>query len=86
MKYVSILTPSSDVIYLCSLLESRKSFVEIELNERLRRRRQELKIKLEMLNETNGDPSSSDDLGTRTRELRALKSSIETLTKKAQVD
>jgi len=54
MKYVSILTPSSDVIYLCSLLESRKSFVEIELNERLRRRRQELKIKLEMLNETNG--------------------------------
>ena len=58
--------------------------LEIELNESLRRRREEIRGKIEALGEAEaGDASSADDLDARTRELRALNSSIETLTKKS---
>jgi structural maintenance of chromosome 3 (chondroitin sulfate proteoglycan 6) len=66
-------------------LESRKNAIEIELNERLRRRREELQSKVESLGEPeNGDSSTADSLASRTRELKSLNSSIQTLTGKAQ--
>ncbi|KAI0930349.1 hypothetical protein AcW1_009066 [Taiwanofungus camphoratus] len=64
---------------------SRKNVIEIELNESLRRRREELRGKVEALSEVGVDNASSDDaLEARTRELRALKNTIETLTKRSQ--
>ena len=66
-------------------LESRKNAIEIELNERLRRRQEELQSKLESLGELeNGDSSTADSLASRTRELKSLNSSIQTLTGKVQ--
>jgi structural maintenance of chromosome 3 (chondroitin sulfate proteoglycan 6) len=66
-------------------LESRKNALEIELNERLRRRREELQSKLESLGDLeNGDSSTADSLASRVRELKSLNSSIQTLTGKAQ--
>ncbi len=59
--------------------------LEIELNERLRRRRDELRGKLESLGEAvAGDSSALEDLGSRTRELKTLNNSIEALNKKMQ--
>ncbi|KAJ6546482.1 structural maintenance of chromosome protein 3 [Mycena vulgaris] len=66
-------------------LEGKKNAIEIELNERLRRRRDEIKSKLDELGEpADGDASSADDLDSRARELRTLNTSIQTLTKKTQ--
>ena len=66
-------------------LESRKNAIEIELNERLRRRQEELQVKLESLGELeNGDSSTADSLVSRTRELKSLNASIQTLTGKVQ--
>ncbi|KAJ7098111.1 structural maintenance of chromosome protein 3 [Mycena belliarum] len=66
-------------------LEGRKNAIEIELNERLRRRRDEIKSKLDELGEpVDGDVSSADDLESRARELRTLNTSIKTLTTKTQ--
>ena len=66
-------------------LESRKNSIEIELNERLRRRREELRAKMEALGERdNGDSSSAEDLDNRVRELKTLNNSIEALIQKAQ--
>ncbi|RDB15230.1 Chromosome segregation protein sudA [Hypsizygus marmoreus] len=68
-----------------SKLESRKNAVEIELNERLRRRREELHAKVESLGEPgDGDTSSADALESRIRELKSLNNSIATLTKRSQ--
>ena len=59
--------------------------LEIELNESLRRRREELRGKIESLGEAEvGDSSAVEDLESRTRELRALGNSIEGLNKKMQ--
>jgi structural maintenance of chromosome 3 (chondroitin sulfate proteoglycan 6) len=64
-------------------LESRKDGIEIELNERLRRRHNELKTKIDALAEPEGgDSSSADNLEARTRELKALNNAIEALKKK----
>jgi structural maintenance of chromosome 3 (chondroitin sulfate proteoglycan 6) len=72
-------------IFLTSFqLEGKKNAIEIELNERLRRRRDELKSKIDELGEPGDDSSSADDLESRTRELRTLNNSIQTLTKKTQ--
>ncbi|KAJ6547371.1 RecF/RecN/SMC protein [Mycena capillaripes] len=65
-------------------LEGKKNAIEIELNERLRRRRDELKSKIDDLGEPGEDSSSADDLESRTRELRTLNNSIQKLTKKTQ--
>lgn len=57
--------------------------LEIELNESLRRRYEELLAKIDALGESReGDSSSAADLETRTRELKTLTSSIEALTKR----
>jgi structural maintenance of chromosome 3 (chondroitin sulfate proteoglycan 6) len=66
-------------------MDSSKNSLEIELNESLRRRRGELQAKIETLGEAeNGEASATDDLDSRVRELKALNSSIQTLTKKSQ--
>ncbi|THU99128.1 RecF/RecN/SMC protein [Dendrothele bispora CBS 962.96] len=63
----------------------KKSTIEIELNERLRRRREELRLKIDALAIAEGDEAASvDDLEARTRELKALNLSIQTLTRKTQ--
>ena len=64
-------------------LESRKNTLEIELKERLRRQREELQARLDALGEPD-EESSTDDLEKRTRELRSLNNSIQTLGKKVQ--
>ncbi|CAL1707049.1 unnamed protein product [Somion occarium] len=62
---------------------SRKNLLEIELNENLRRRREELRGKIEALGESEaGDASSAEELEARVRELKNLNNTIEALTKK----
>ena len=63
-------------------LESQKNALEIELNEHLRRRREEIRAKHESLDESEDNSTSPDALESRTRELRSLEKSIVNLTKK----
>ncbi|PPR05869.1 hypothetical protein CVT24_006623 [Panaeolus cyanescens] len=63
-------------------LEGRKNMIEIELKERLRRRKEEIKFKLDAMEEREVDSSSTDDLESRMRELKALNQSIASLNKK----
>ncbi|KAI0371167.1 structural maintenance of chromosome protein 3 [Pilatotrama ljubarskyi] len=66
-------------------LGGRKNILEIELNEGLMRRREELRLKIETLGASEaGDSDSDEALDTKNRELRALNNSIESLTKKIQ--
>ncbi|KAF5351584.1 hypothetical protein D9758_007209 [Tetrapyrgos nigripes] len=66
-------------------VEGKKSAIEIELNERLRRRREELRLKIDALALAEGDEvASADDLEARTRELKTLNNSVKALTKKTQ--
>ena len=59
--------------------------LEIELNESLRRRREELRGKIESLGEAEaGDASAAETLDAKTRELRTLNTSIDGLHKRAQ--
>ena len=59
--------------------------LEIELNESLRRRREELRSKVETLGEVEeGDASAAENLEARNRELRSLNNSIDALNKKNQ--
>ena len=59
--------------------------LEIELNESLRRRREELKTKIEMLGEAEaGDSTAAESLAAKQRELEKLNRSIEALQKRAQ--
>jgi structural maintenance of chromosome 3 (chondroitin sulfate proteoglycan 6) len=81
-----LLSPSHNVLtFACYQFESQKNAVEIELKESLRRREEDLQTKLEAL----GDPAddgitTSDDLESRTRELRALNASIDSLTRRVK--
>ncbi|EMD37508.1 hypothetical protein CERSUDRAFT_114149 [Gelatoporia subvermispora B] len=62
----------------------RKNVLEIELNESLRRRREELRGKIENLGVAEvGDESSEEALEARKRELKALNQTIESLQKKS---
>jgi structural maintenance of chromosome 3 (chondroitin sulfate proteoglycan 6) len=65
-------------------LESRKNLIEIELNESLRRQRRELQNRIDKLSDENRDSSPTGNLEGRTRDLKALNMSIDSLTKKAQ--
>ncbi|EJD00759.1 structural maintenance of chromosome protein 3 [Fomitiporia mediterranea MF3/22] len=68
-----------------SELGSQKNLLEIELNESLRRRREELQAKLESLGEADsGAAFSADDYDARVRELKALNKSIPTLSDKCK--
>lgn len=67
-------------------MEGRKNAVEIELKERLQRRREEFRLKLEALEEPEDDSSSGNDLEARTRELKVLNSSIDSMGKKLQCE
>lgn len=50
----------------------------------MQRRRAELHLKLDALEELSDDPSSAKDLEVRTKELKVLNGSIETLRKTIQ--
>ena len=58
--------------------------MEIELNESLRRRREEIQAKLESLGESDsGAVFDADDYEARVRELKALNKQISDLQKKS---
>ena len=64
-------------------LGGRKNLLEIELNEGLVRRREELRLKIEGLGAAEaGDTDSQEALETKTRELKALNNSIDSLEKR----
>lgn len=65
-------------------LEGRKNTMEIELKERLQRRREEIRSRLEALEEPEDAASSASDLESRERELRSLNNSIQSMSKKLQ--
>ncbi|PFH53296.1 hypothetical protein AMATHDRAFT_137794 [Amanita thiersii Skay4041] len=65
-------------------VEGRKSAIEIELNESLRRRKDELQMKLEALGISETGESTEADLETKARELRSLNASIQSLTKRVK--
>lgn len=67
-------------------LGSQKSLLEIELNESLRRRREELQSKIESLGEADAGSFSVEDYEARLRELKTLNNSIHDLQKKASGD
>lgn len=63
----------------------RKSLVEIRLNEDLKRRRAEVMGMIERLGEPqNADAAAAEDLDSRTRELKTLENTIESLKTKSQ--
>ncbi|KAF8578490.1 structural maintenance of chromosome protein 3 [Ramaria rubella] len=73
-----------DLVRRRNELGERKVLIEIELRERLRRKREELRSKIESLGETDaGGDNSTEDLETRTRELKHLNGSIKELTDKS---
>lgn len=66
-------------------LESQKNAIEIELKESLRRREEDIQAKLEVLGDPADDgTTTADDLESRTRELRALNTSIDSLTRRVK--
>jgi structural maintenance of chromosome 3 (chondroitin sulfate proteoglycan 6) len=68
----------------CQLGRS-KNIIQIELNESLRRRRDELRSQIEGLGEPEvGDANAADDLKVRTHEFTSVNNAISTLTKKVQ--
>ncbi|EPQ54966.1 structural maintenance of chromosome protein 3 [Gloeophyllum trabeum ATCC 11539] len=68
-----------------STLGSSKELIEIELEEKLRRRREELREKLQLHGDADlGVESSADNLHARERELRALNASIDSLVKRTE--
>ncbi|KAF5340619.1 hypothetical protein D9611_007366 [Ephemerocybe angulata] len=64
-------------------LEGKKNALEIELKERLHKRHEDVQARLDALGEGEED-DSADDLEARSRELRNLTGSIDSLTKKVQ--
>lgn len=75
------------IVCFLSQLGSRKNALEIELNESLRRRRDELQRKIDALGEVEaGDASSDETLEVRQRELRQLRNDIEDATKRSNGD
>lgn len=68
-------------------LEKKKTGLEIELNERLRRRRDELRARAEgMANriDEGGGAGGEDEIKTRERELRVLNNNVATLSKRVK--
>ncbi|KAH9083418.1 structural maintenance of chromosome protein 3 [Lactarius deliciosus] len=62
-----------------------KNIIQIELNESLRRRRDELRSQIEGLGVAEaGDASAAEDLTVRTHEMSSINNAINTLTKKVQ--
>jgi structural maintenance of chromosome 3 (chondroitin sulfate proteoglycan 6) len=62
-----------------------KNIIQIELNESLRRRRDELRSEIEGLGEPEaGDANAADDLKVRKHEITSVNNAINALTKKFQ--
>ncbi|KZT33869.1 RecF/RecN/SMC protein [Sistotremastrum suecicum HHB10207 ss-3] len=57
-------------------LGGKKNMLEIDLNENLKRRREELKHKLSSISDAVGEESSDEDLAARQKELETLNTSI----------
>ncbi|EFI27235.1 hypothetical protein CC1G_15063 [Coprinopsis cinerea okayama7 len=64
-------------------LEMSKNKLEIELKERLRRRKEDVQARLDALGEED-DENLGDDLEKNRRDLQKVNASIQTLTKKVQ--
>jgi structural maintenance of chromosome 3 (chondroitin sulfate proteoglycan 6) len=63
-------------------IESKRNVLEIELNENLRKRKEELRTKLDNISTAAADATGSvEDLDTRRRELKNLGTAIENLRK-----
>ena len=57
--------------------------IQVEINENLRRKRDELRTKIEALGEPEaGDATAGEDLETHTRQLQALNANIDNTTKR----
>lgn len=80
LHFGHVFSPVTDMNFF--QLEGRKNMIEIELKERLRRRKEEIRFKLDAIEERDVDSSSADDLESRTRELKSLNASITSLNKK----
>lgn len=65
-------------------LESQKDRIEIELNESLKRRKDEVQLKLDALGQVDGEETSVNDLASKEKELKLLDISIKSLTEKVQ--
>lgn len=63
-------------------LATKKSLLEIELNERLRRRREELRGKIESYEVAGPANDQNEDIAARKQELKRLERSIDELTEK----
>ena len=64
-------------------LGGKKNLLQIELNENLRRKRDELHARIEALGEPDiDDMTAGEDLQVRLRELQSINASIENLTKR----
>ena len=55
--------------------------LEIELNESLKRRREDLRTKLDSFGSSIDAPSSAEDLAAKKRELKSLEANIDDLKK-----
>jgi structural maintenance of chromosome 3 (chondroitin sulfate proteoglycan 6) len=62
-------------------IESKRNVLEIELNENLRKRREELRTKLDNIGGTTDASGSVGDLESRNRELKSFNVSIDNLKK-----
>ena len=57
--------------------------IQVEINENLRRKSDELRTKIEALGEPEaGDATAGEDLETHTRQLQALNANIDSTTKR----
>lgn len=70
------------VVFFPLQLESDKEMLEIELEEKLRRRRDELRGKIEAINAGGPQQSQATDVATRKAELKRLHKRVEDLTAK----
>ncbi|KZO92322.1 structural maintenance of chromosome protein 3 [Calocera viscosa TUFC12733] len=67
-------------------IESRLNLARVDLNEGLRRRKEEVRGQLEAIGDIDAGDNAGDDLVGRIHELEALNRAIESLTKQSNTD
>lgn len=75
--------PCTALNFDCVQLESKKNAIEIELNERLLRRREEIQTRIDLLAEPEAS-DTADDLEARLKELESLDHAITAWTRRSQ--